>query len=109
MSYSAEKTKNKNNLEKEAYIQELQQLFKLKTGLAVVNINIKYKNVFFQTKKNGVSWGYVLSFKNWKHTETYYKKFVPHIYSFFTHNCINGEESLLILSRFLHDLNEEFC
>ena len=104
MSYSTEPTKNENN--KGSQIKELERLFKLKTGLAVVNINIEQKTIFFQTNKTGILWGYVVS---WKHTENYYEKFDSNICSFFKNNCINGEESLLILSQLLHDLNKEFC
>lgn len=76
--------------------------------MAVVNISLKYKTVFVQTNKKGMLCGYFVSFKNWKHTEDYKKNFKPYIYNFFKNNCINGEESLLILSWFLHDLNKEF-
>jgi len=104
MSYSNEQIKK--NVD--ANIEELERLFKLKTGLAVVNISLKYKTVFVQTNKKGMLWGYFVSFKNWEHTENYYEKFDSNIYNFFKNNCINGEESLLILSWFLHDLNKEF-
>ena len=105
MSYTTEQIKK--NVD--ANIEELQTFLKLKTGLFVVNISTKSKSVFFQTKKNGFVWGYFVSFNNWKHTEDYEKNFKPYIYTFFKNNCINGEESLLILSQFLHDLNKEFC
>jgi len=107
MSYTTEETKNENI--EEAHIKELENRFKLKTGLDIVNISIKHKTIFVQTNKRGMLWGYAVSFKNWYHIDNYYNKFSSDIYNFFKNNCINGEESLLILSQFLDDINKEFC
>ena len=81
------------------------------TGLYSVKIDTQRMEVILTTqdKISGIRHGYNLPFRGWIHKDDYSKRFHPSHYDFLEMETTRGLDCLCDVSKFLQELNLEYC